>query len=229
MESPAAEALRDYFETLRAELGPQHWWPARKQFEVIVGAILTQNTAWVNVERAMANLRRARLLSTGAMERVSLPRLERKVRPSGYFRQKAKKLKAFLGFLRANFGGSLAQMFRTPPEELRAMLLEVYGIGPETADSILLYAGRLPVFVVDAYTRRILLRHELISEQAEYEEIRQLFERSLPRDAAQWNEYHALLVQVGKNWCRPGTPRCKECPLAAYLPADARRKIKAGA
>jgi len=210
--------LRQFYGTLAEALGPMHWWPAKTPFEVIVGAILTQNTAWPNVKRAIANLRRERLLTPRALERVPLGRLARLVRPSGYFRQKARKLKAFVGFLRRDFGGSLARMFRTPTAELRERLLGVHGIGPETADSILLYAGNHAVFVVDAYTKRILLRHELVGEKAGYEEVRQLFERSLPRDAALYNEFHALLVNVGKNWCRAQQPRCEQCPLEPFLP-----------
>ena len=159
------ETLRAYHDAMYAALGPQQWWPARTPFEVIVGAILTQSTAWVNVERAIANLRRERLLTPLALVRVSLPRLARLIRPSGYFRQKAKKLKAFVGFLRREFGGSLARMFRTPTARLREMLLGVHGIGPETADSILLYAGNHAGFVGDAYTPRVLGRPRLIGSK----------------------------------------------------------------
>ncbi|MGH9816984.1 MAG: endonuclease III domain-containing protein, partial [Candidatus Acidiferrales bacterium] len=268
------KTLRAYHNAMYAALGPQRWWPARTPFEVIVGAILTQSTAWVNVERAIANLRRERMLTPLALEGVPLPRLARLIRPSGYFRQKAKNLKAFVRFLRREFGGSLARMFRTPTARLREMLLRVRGIGPETADSILLYAGNHPVFVVDAYTRRILLRHGLIQEArfetrnakgkmengkrkrgegavsteprsarlrgpsfqfpfsifhspegrrgvgSSYEEIRALFESNLPRDAKLYNEYHALLVQVGKNYCRPAAPKCEACPLVSFLPSS---------
>ena len=210
--------LTKYYSVLTAALGPMHWWPAKTPFEVIVGAILTQNTAWANVERAIANLRRARLLTPRALERVPLARLARMVRPSGYFRQKARKLKAFVRFLRRDYGGSLARMFRSSTEELRERLLAVNGIGPETADSILLYAGNHSVFVVDAYTKRILHRHGLVSDNAGYEEIRRLFESNLPNDPRLYNEYHALLVNVGKNWCRVQQPRCSECPLGPYLP-----------
>lgn len=216
---PAA-LLPQFFETLSSALGPMHWWPAKTPFEVIVGAILTQNTAWANVERAIANLRQERWLTPRALERAPLAKLGRVVRPSGYFRQKAKKLKAFVRFLRRDFRGSLTSMFSTPTGELRERLLTVHGIGPETADSILLYAGNHPVFVVDAYTKRILLRHALIDDRAGYEDMRQLFERNLPRDAAFYNEFHALLVNVGKNWCRPREPRCDQCPLGRYLPSD---------
>lgn len=209
--------MLEFYDALFRELGPQRWWPARTRFEVIVGAILTQNTAWINVERAIANLRRARLLSSRALERVPLGRLAGLIRPSGYFRQKAKRLKAFMRFLKEEFGGALEQMFRTPTAELREKLLGVHGIGPETADSILLYAGEHRVFVVDAYTKRILARHSLIWEKASYEEVRALFEQNLPGDLQLWNEYHALLVQVGKNWCRPNEARCSECPLGSFL------------
>jgi endonuclease-3 related protein len=213
----AASALQLYFDTLFAALGPQHWWPGRTPFEVIVGAILTQNTAWANVERAIARLRREKLLTPAALERVPHARLARLIRSSGYFRQKAKKLKAFVRFLRREYGGSLRRMFAAPAEELRAKLLAVHGIGPETADSILLYAARHPVFVVDAYTKRILVRHGLLGEKPGYEETRALFENSLPRDTQLFNEFHALLVMTGKNWCRNRAPRCEECPLGRFL------------
>ncbi|MGH9793623.1 MAG: endonuclease III domain-containing protein [Candidatus Acidiferrales bacterium] len=214
--------MRAYHDAMYAALGPQQWWPARTPFEVIVGAILTQSTAWVNVERAIVSLRRERMLTPLALERVPLARLARLIRPSGYFRQKARKLKAFVRFLRGEFGGSLARMFRTPTARLREMLLEVHGIGPETADSILLYAGNHAVFVVDAYTRRVLVRHGLIGSKAGYEEMRALFESNLPRDAKLYNEYHALLVQVGKNYCRPAAPQCDGCPLGKYLDRELR-------
>ncbi len=211
--------LLHYFQAMTRQLGPMHWWPARTPFEVIVGAILTQNTAWANVERAIANLKQARLLSVAGLEGVPVRRLAKVVRPSGYFRQKAKKLKAFLKFLRQEYGGSLRKMFRTPTEQLREKLLAVHGIGPETADSILLYAGGHAVFVVDAYTKRILQRHGWVDEKAGYEEVRAPFEGSLPRDVQLWNEYHALLVNVGKNWCRTKEAKCDQCPLQPFLPA----------
>jgi endonuclease III related protein len=215
-----------YYRTLSESLGPMHWWPARTPFEVIVGAILTQNTSWSNVERAIANLRRERLLNFAALERVPIPRLEQLVRSSGYFRQKARKLKAFVAFARHNFDGSLARMFRTPTAELRRRLLEVHGIGPETADSILLYAGGHAVFVVDAYTHRMLGRHGVTAggraaaSARDYESVRGLLENRLPRDARLYNEFHALIVNAGKNWCHKRAPRCSECPLHGHLPAD---------
>lgn len=218
-----------FYHTLHRELGPQDWWPADTPFEVIVGAILTQSTAWTNVEQAIHNLRRERLLTPAALRRVSLARLEKLVRPSGYFRQKARKLRAFLDFLFEEYGGSLDKMFRTPTAGLREKLLSVHGIGPETADSILLYAGQHPVFVVDSYTQRILSRHGLVPEPGKngnarpaYEHTRALFESSLPRDPQLYNEFHALLVQVGKHWCRPQQALCDECPLGPLLPRNAR-------
>jgi endonuclease III related protein len=210
--------LREYFDTLFAAHGPQHWWPGRTPFEVIVGAILTQNTSWTNVEPAIENLRRARLLYPRAIESVPFARLARLIRSSGYFRQKAKKLKAFVRFLRAEYGGSLAAMFRAPTPALREQLLAVHGIGPETADSILLYAGGHPVFVVDAYARRILERHTLAEPKHSYEDLRRLFEGSLSPDAALYNEFHALIVHTGKHYCRARDPRCNECALRHLLP-----------
>jgi endonuclease-3 related protein len=215
-ESPPA--LRTYYDALFAAHGPQHWWPGRTAFEVIVGAILTQNTSWSNVQIAIRNLRRERLLTPRAIEDVSFARLARLVRSSGYFRQKAKKLKCFVRFLRSEYGGSLARMFRTPTAALREKLLSVHGIGPETADSILLYAGKHPVFVVDAYTRRMLERHKLATSSQSYEDIRQLFEGSVPGNAPLYNEFHALIVRTGKEYCRTRNPRCSECPLHSFLP-----------
>src|SRR5262249_21301468 len=160
-----------------------------------------------NVEPGIANLRRARLLTPAAIEAVPLPQLARLIRSSGYFRQKAKKLKAFVRFLRKEYQGSLNKMFRTRTVRLREQLLSVHGVGPETADAILLYAGEHPVFVVDAYTRRLLQRHQLAEPNHGYEFIRQFFERNLPANPALYNEFHALIVHVGKNFCRAKNPR----------------------
>lgn len=214
----ALPVLRDYFEVLFRANGVQNWWPARSRFEVIVGAILTQNTSWTNVRRAIVALRQKKLLSAPAMEAISDSQLAELIRSSGYYRQKARKLKAFVRFLRTNYQGSLHRMFGVPTELLRTELLSVHGIGPETADSILLYAGARPVFVVDAYTRRILQRHGLADQRHSYEEIRMSFEESLPADASLFNEYHALIVHTGKHFCRPKNPRCSECPLYSFLP-----------
>ncbi|MGA8762797.1 MAG: base excision DNA repair protein [Candidatus Sulfotelmatobacter sp.] len=172
--------IRVYYRALLRAWGPQHWWPANTRFEVIVGAYLTQNTSWTNVEHALNNLRAHRLLSVEGVRRLRLPELERLIRPSGYFRQKAKRLKGFIAFLDKEYDGSLTKLFAQPTDRLREQLLTLNGVGPETADSILLYAGNHPVFVVDAYTRRILDRHLLLPEEAGYEEIRKLFESALP-------------------------------------------------
>jgi endonuclease-3 related protein len=214
-----AAVLKDYFNILFDAHGPQHWWPGRSRFEVIVGAILTQNTSWANVESAIRKLRSARLLTPRAMEDVPLAKLARLVRSSGYFRQKAKKLKAFTQYLSSVHGGSLSRMFRTPMTVLRDQLLSIRGIGPETADCILLYAGRHPVFVVDAYARRIMERHGLATSKLSYEELRALFETNLPRDAQLFNEFHALIVHTGKHFCRKSKALCENCPLMPFLPA----------
>ena len=209
--------LDEYFNSLFAAMGPQHWWPGRTQFEIIVGAILTQNTSWTNAERAIANLREAGLLTPRAMRNTRLAKLERLIRPSGYFRQKARKLKAFCDFLQREYRGSLRRMFEQPTITLREKLLAVFGIGPETADSILLYAGGHAVFVVDAYTKRILSRHGWVGENAKYEDVRWMFERQFPSDVKRFNEFHALIVNAGKNYCLTQKPRCNECPLGRYL------------
>jgi endonuclease-3 related protein len=172
-------AIRAYYRTLFSAWGRQHWWPAQSRFEMIVGAYLTQNTSWTNVEKALSNLRKARLLSINGIRRTPLFQLEQLIRPSGYFRQKAQRLKTFVGFIDAHYGGSLTRMFTRPTAELRDELLTLNGIGSETADSILLYAGNHPAFVVDAYTRRILERHQIVAHEAGYEEVRQLFEQAL--------------------------------------------------
>ena len=168
-----------YYRALYRVWGPQHWWPAETQFEVVAGAYLTQNTAWTNVELALTNLHKEGVLSVEGIRRVSLRRLERLIRPSGYFRQKAARLKTFVRFLDENYGGSLDQLFEQPTAKLREELLSLNGVGPETADSIVLYAGNHPVFVVDAYTRRILDRHGILPQKTDYEEIRELFQRAL--------------------------------------------------
>lgn len=210
-------ALLDLYERLRAHFGHRNWWPGRTRFEIVAGAILTQNTAWRNVERAIANLRAARALSVAGIRRIDTAELARLIRPSGYFNQKAERLKAFVRFLDARASGSLAALARQEPAALRAALLDVKGIGPETADSILLYALGIPVFVVDAYTRRVVERHRMIPHGATYESIRAHFEDRLPRDIPLWNDFHAQIVAVGHHFCGT-TPRCDGCPLEPLLP-----------
>jgi endonuclease III related protein len=276
--------IRKIFRTLEESLGAQHWWPAASAFEVVVGAYLTQNTAWTNVERAIGNLHKARVLSIAGIRETPVEELERLVRPAGYFRQKAARLKRFVEHLDARHRGSLKAMFATPLPELRQELLALNGVGPETADSILLYAAGKEVFVVDAYTRRIWERHRLGRASADYEEIRTgaemaLAEETAVEDAVQsqsqkphpnqkqvrtghpearlgpttgvagksehypqitihppsaasamprselsrrYNEFHALLVQVGKHHCLKAAPRCELCPLRPLLPPGAR-------
>lgn len=209
--------LYRFYRHLFAHLGPQHWWPGRTRFEVILGAILTQNTNWVNVEKTLRNLRRASSLGPRGLARLPQAELARLLRPSGYFRQKARRLGHFLDFLQQRYQGSLSQMFRAPTARLRAELLALNGIGEETADSILLYAGRRPVFVIDAYTRRILQRHRLACSDAPYRQLQKLFEDHLPRDPQLYNEYHALLVAVGKRYCHRLQPACRTCPLGPEL------------
>ena len=213
------ESLRNHYSALFAACGPQRWWPGRTRFEIIVGAILTQNTSWKNVERAILNLRRSRLLSPLAMQTAPPSMLANAIRPSGYYRQKTRTLKTFVAFLHTEHGGSLRRLFKTPPEVLRPQLLSLRGIGPETADSILLYAGKHPVFVVDSYARRIFGRHGLIGPNSPYEEIRRQFESALPADHQLLNEFHALIVHTGKHFCRKTDPACPVCPLRSFLPS----------
>ena len=279
-------SVNPYFEALYSAWGPQRWWPADSPFEIILGAFLTQNTAWTNVERAMANLHQAGCLSADGIRRTPLEELERLVRPAGYFRQKAARLKTFIAYLDTRYKGSLPRMFAQPTQQLRTELLELNGVGPETADSILLYAGQHEVFVVDTYTRRIFERHALIEPTATYEDIRLKVEsdlresasapqadspatpdRQLPNHAIaelpdssfepgpgpaieapeltippihapskmskakrsplaqRFNEFHGLIVQVGKHHCLKQAPHCDGCPLALFLPAEGPRTL----
>jgi endonuclease III related protein len=206
------------FEAMLHELGPSHWWPAQSPFEVAVGAILTQNASWTNVEKAISNLRVHGLLDPVHMHQASVAQLEECIRPSGFFRQKTKKLLAFLAFLEQECALDFAALGNWETSVLRARLLAVKGIGLETADSILLYALHRPVFVVDAYTARIYNRHGVVPEEISYEELQDIFMRHIRHDAALFNEYHALLVRVGKDWCRKNRPRCPSCPLRSFLP-----------
>jgi endonuclease-3 related protein len=210
--------LTDVYRCLFDFFGPQHWWPGETPFEVIVGAILTQNTSWQNVERAIHNLREADLLEPRALYDVPIEELEELIRPAGYFRIKAKRLRSLLEFLVQRYDGSLDAMFKTSLPELREELLNVHGIGPETADSILLYAGNLPSFVVDAYTHRVFSRHGWIDFEADYHQIQDYIQGELPQEVSLYNEYHALLVRLGKDYCRKTNPKCEACPLRELLP-----------
>jgi endonuclease-3 related protein len=207
-----SETLTEIYELLYEAFGPQHWWPGETPFEVITGAILTQNTSWTNVEKAIANLKSAGRLSPEAIHRIEQSELAELIRPAGYYNIKAARLKNFLDWLFDNYGGSLANLEPVATSRLREEFLAINGIGRETADSILLYALGRPVFVVDAYTARIAVRHGLIDRDADYEQLRELFESNLVQDAQLFNEYHALLVRTGKEFCRPKA-RCPGCPL----------------
>jgi endonuclease-3 related protein len=204
--------LTDIFNTLYKAFGPQHWWPGETPFEVAVGAILTQNTNWVNVEKAINNLKNCTTLDAHFLHKMPHPKLASLIKPSGYFNIKAKRLKHFLAFLVNHYNGRIENMQNEDALMLRHQLLEVNGIGPETADSILLYALEKPFFVIDAYTKRVLAKHKIVSEEATYHEIQGLFHKNLPMDVKLFNEYHALFVMTGKHYCKP-KPRCEECPL----------------
>jgi endonuclease-3 related protein len=234
------------YSALARAWGHQHWWPAQSRFEVIVGAFLTQNTSWTNVELAIRQLRSARVLNLAGIREIPVGRLEQLIRSSGYFRQKAMRLKNFVNFLDETYGGSLTRMFAQPTSALREQLLSLNGVGPETADSILLYAGQHASFVVDAYTKRIASRHGILADTARYEDVRALFQRGLaavepsqefavePTGAAShkpsrmslasrsplaqvYNEMHGLLVGVGKTYCLKSMPKCEGCPLSHLL------------
>ena len=210
--------LHRYLELLIAHFGPQNWWPADTPFEVMVGAILTQNTAWGNVEKAIESLKKQNLLEPHALASLPSERLEEIIKPTGYYRQKTKKLKSLLGWLVARCDGSVEELKRLSAEKLRGELLGLWGIGPETADSILCYALGKPVFVVDAYTVRVWSRHGLIEEGTDYATVQVLAQKQLPDDTAVLNEAHALFVAVGKHYCRKAKPLCEECPLYEMLP-----------
>jgi len=210
------------YEAMRRRFAPQGWWPsaagadtAEGKLEICVGAILTQNTNWTNVEKALGCLRAAGALRVGALDRLSHRALAEHIRPAGYFNVKARRLKNFLACAGARCGQDLSRFLAQPAGALREQLLGVHGIGPETADSIILYAAGQASFVVDAYTRRVLLRHGLIDAKADYESVRSLFESALPRDVALWNDFHAQWVAVGKHYCRPRA-RCEGCPLRRF-------------
>ncbi len=215
MSSRTTQTLRTFYDAMYEALGPQHWWPGDTPTEVIIGAILTQNTAWRNVERAIDNLKQAGALDWKRLHQMPFDELAELIRPAGTFNVKARRLKSFIEWFHDRFDLDLERMFSVPLSSLREELLEVRGIGRETADAILLYAGQMPSFVVDAYTARILYRHHLIDSSADYDEIKELFESNLPEDVQLFNEYHALLVNVGKNHCRPKA-RCEGCPLERF-------------
>ncbi len=209
------EILAEIYQTLYDAFGPQQWWPGDTPFEIAIGAILTQNTNWGNVEKAIGNLKRRKALSVRVMHGMDNGKLAELIRPAGYFNVKTKRLKAFLTFLLGQYRGSMEDMAKNGTPFLREQLLEIHGIGPETADSILLYALEKPIFVIDAYTKRVLQRHGLVKEKTSYSEMQGLFQDRLHKDAQLFNEYHALLVRLGKEYCRP-RPKCAPCPLRSF-------------
>jgi endonuclease-3 related protein len=204
--------LTEIFSRLLEHFGPRFWWPADSPFEVCVGAILTQNTNWGNVEKALDNIKGKNMLSAEALRKIPAEQLAELIRPAGYYNLKSARLKEFIGWLFDRYEGNLDRMFAGDWRDLREELLAVRGIGPETCDSILLYAGHKPSFVVDAYTKRLFSRLSLLDQNASYEETRRLFMANLPVDAPLYNEYHALIVQHCKDYCRK-KPLCESCPL----------------
>ncbi len=216
MSGRRKELLREIYDRLFAAFGPQGWWPAESVFEVILGAILTQNTAWKNVAAAIGNLRRHDLLSFERICALSAPELAVLIRSSGFYNEKAKKVKNFCNHIQMQWGGVLEDFLARDEGILRTDLLEIRGIGPETADSIILYAALKPSFVVDAYTYRILSRHEWVEESISYEDLREYFMGAMEPDVPLFQEFHALLVRTGHLFCRK-KPLCDSCPLNIFF------------
>lgn len=218
----SVQRLRELYAALLAAYGTRRWWPADTPFEVILGAYLTQATAWRSVERSIANLREAGRLTVEGIRSIAEEELRQLIRPSGFTTRKAASIKAFVQFLDDHYGGSLEQMAAAPTGALRPQLLALPGVGPETADAILLYALEHPVFVVDEYFRRVTTRHELMPANARYAELQSLGDAAVAsatreETARHANELHALIVEVGKRHCGT-TPRCEACPLQPFLP-----------
>jgi endonuclease-3 related protein len=217
--------LRKAYKLMSGEFGHQAWWPGDSPFEICVGAILTQNTNWRNVERAIENLREHQSLDLLVVNSLENDHLATLIRPAGYYNLKARRLKAFTKMIVDDYGGQLTSLFEADTKTVREQLLEVNGIGPETADSILLYAGDHLSFVIDTYTKRIFSRHSWVSHNAGYDDMKQLCEQSLSQKTGSdrldyWQDYHAQLVMIGKDFCRPNNPRCDTCPLQPLLSSD---------
>ena len=206
------KTLTYIYKALYKAFGPQHWWPGETAFEIAVGAILTQNTNWGNVEKAINNLKRQKVFNTKTLQNMPDEKLASLIKPAGYYNIKTKRLKNFLNFFTNHYKGSIKKMKSENKDSLREKLLSVNGIGPETADSIMLYALEKPVFVIDAYTKRILARHGIVSERTTYHQMQTLFHKNIPQNIALFNEYHALFVKLGKDFCR-AKPKCEGCPL----------------
>lgn len=213
MKSVTEKRLLRIYNRMYDAYGPQDWWPADSAFEVMLGAILTQNTSWHNVEKAIKNIKDAGLLNVRKLACVPLNRLKKLIKPSGFYNIKALRLKNFMGFLKKMYGYSLNKMRKVETDILRNELLSISGIGKETADSILLYAFERSVFVIDAYTKRILYRHGLVGKDAEYDRVQGIFTENLKRDTGLYNEFHALIVRTAKEKCKSRAPDCKTCPL----------------
>lgn len=212
-----ADTIIGMYDAMLEALGPSHWWPGETPFEISVGAILTQNTNWGNVEKAINNLKAADVLEPGAMHALPIGELAELIRPAGYYNIKSKRLFNFLEFLKKEVEYDIGKLKRYTLDELRPKVLGVNGIGPETADCILLYALEFPTFVVDAYTARLLGRHGLAYEDIDYHGLQSIFVDALPEDVALYNEYHALIVRVGKDWCKKKAGLCETCPLQPFL------------
>jgi endonuclease-3 related protein len=209
--------LEEYYRTLLDRFGHQNWWPAESPFEMMIGAILTQNTAWTGVEKAITHLKENDLLNPESISTVNPERLAGLIRPAGYFNQKTKRIQSFTRWFLEKFEGKIERMKEVPFLEMREELLAQNGIGPETADSILLYALRHPTFVIDTYTYRMLHRHGFVGEESSYEEMKTVMEEQLPKEEALFNDFHAQIVRVGKEYCRK-KPNCEQCPLKNDLP-----------
>ena len=205
--------LQLVYEKLYKAFGSQNWWPGETPFEIMMGAILTQNAAWTNAEKAIKNLKHGNVLSIQKLSSMKKEKLSRLIRPSGFYNVKAKRLKNFLYYLSSSYSNNIKKMKKKDLKVLREELLRVDGIGKETADSILLYALEKPVFVIDAYTKRILVRHGIVGDDVGYDQMQRLFMDSLPHKRKLFNEYHALIVETGKNFCKATKPLCRRCPL----------------
>ncbi|CCH47747.1 endonuclease III domain-containing protein [Pseudodesulfovibrio piezophilus] len=212
-----AATLISLYHAMRDKLGPSHWWPGDSPFEIAIGAILTQNTNWQNVEKALGNLKKTGNLTPEKMYSLSFEELSNLIHPAGYYNIKTRRIKNFLEFLNIEASFDIENLASQEIQDIRPKILGVNGIGPETADAILLYALQLPVFVVDAYTQRILHRHDLVHDGIDYHELQALFMDSLPQDVSVYNEFHALIVRTGKQWCKKKVGVCDSCPLQPFL------------
>jgi endonuclease III related protein len=215
LKSSNANRLMEMFDLMMNRFGPQHWWPGESEIEMMIGAILTQNTSWKNVEKAIHNLKAKGILNVEGIHSLSIPLLAEEIKPAGYFNVKAGRLKNLASFIVERYGGDMSAFLSEDTGALREALLSIKGVGPETADSILLYAAHRPVFVIDAYTYRILNRHGMVEDQITYNELQNVFTDNLTEDAGLFNEFHALIVKTGKEFCR-GKPLCHSCPLMAW-------------